>query len=136
VRNGRREEFARFAAFADPKARARIPDPLSEQTFKRSVLRWKDARSTQGRSSLAHYTRLLELRKAEIAPRSFGPGRYRMPGERVFEVTWEGAEGQLRLLANFSDSPVPIETAPRGRLIWGNGTGKRLDPWTASWWLA
>jgi maltooligosyltrehalose trehalohydrolase len=136
VRNGRREEFARFAAFADPKARARIPDPLSEQTFKRSVLRWKDARSTQGRAWLAHYTRLLELRRTEIAPRSFGPGRYRMLAERAFELTWDGAEGQLRLLVNFSDSPVPTETAPRGRLLWGNGGGKRLDPWTVSWWLA
>src|SRR2546427_11860131 len=72
VRNGRREEFARFAAFADPKARARIPDPLSEQTYKRSVLRWKDARSSSGRAWLAHYRKLLELRRTEIATRQFG----------------------------------------------------------------
>ncbi len=136
VRNGRREEFARFAAFADPKARARIPDPLSEQTFKRSVLRWKDARSTHGRSWLAHYTKLLELRRSEIAPRSFEPGRYRMLGERAFEVAWDSAQGELRLLANFSESVLAIEPPPRGRLLWGSGNGKRLDPWTASWWLA
>ena len=37
VRKGRREEFARFAAFAS-KARA-IPDPLAESTFRRCVLR-------------------------------------------------------------------------------------------------
>ena len=131
VRNGRREEFARFAAFADPKARARIPDPLSEQTFKRSVLRWKDSRSTQGRSWLAHYQKLLELRASEIAPRAFGPGRYRMLNERAFEVTWDG----LMLLANFSDAAVGFDAPPRGRLLWGNGNGKRLDPWTVSWWL-
>jgi malto-oligosyltrehalose trehalohydrolase len=135
VRNGRREEFARFAAFADPKARARIPDPLSEQTFKRSVLRWKDSRSTQGRSWVAHYTKLLELRRAEIAPRRFGPGRYRMLGKRAFEVAWDGTDGQLRLLANFSDSPVNLEARARGRLLWGNGNGRRIDPWTAGWWL-
>ena len=104
VRNGRREEFARFAAFADPKARARIPDPLSEQTFKRSVLRWKDARGTPGRAWLSHYKALLDIRRTEIAPRSFGPGRYRMLGERAFEVSWESAGGQLRL-SRTSPSP-------------------------------
>jgi len=135
VRNGRREEFARFAAFADPKARARIPDPLSEQTFKRSVLRWKDARGTPGRAWLAHYKALLELRRNEIVPRRFGPGRYRMLGERAFEVAWDAGGGQLRLLASFAESAVETEAAPRGRLIWGNGNGQRLDPWTASWWL-
>jgi len=135
VRNGRREEFARFAAFADAKARARIPDPLSEQTFKRSVLRWKDARSTQGRGWLAHYQKLLEIRRTEITPRKFGPGRYRMLGERAFEVAWNGEAGELRLLANFADAPVSLEAAPSGRQLWGNGSGKRLDPWTASWWV-
>jgi maltooligosyltrehalose trehalohydrolase len=132
VRNGRRDEFARFAAFADPKARARIPDPLSEQTFKRSVLRWKDARSAAGRAWLAHYSKLLELRKNEIAKREFGPGRYRMLSERAFEVSWD----KLTLLANLSDSALEIEAAPSGRLVWGTTHGKRLDPWTASWWLA
>jgi malto-oligosyltrehalose trehalohydrolase len=136
VRNGRREEFARFAAFADPKVRARIPDPLSEQTFKRSVLRWKDARGTPGRAWLSHYKALLDIRRAEIAPRSFGPGRYRMLGERAFEVSWESAGAQLRLAANFSESAVQSDAAPRGRLLWGNGNGRRLDPWTASWWIA
>ena len=132
VRNGRREEFARFAAFADPKARARIPDPLSEQTFKRSVLRWKDSRSTAGRAWLAHYTRLLEIRRNEIAKRKFGPGQYRMLAERAFEVTWD----TLTLLANLSDAPLPLEAEPRGRLLWGTPNGTRLDPWTVSWWLA
>jgi malto-oligosyltrehalose trehalohydrolase len=136
VRNGRREEFARFAAFADPRARARIPDPLSEQTFKRSVLRWKDARSTPGRAWLAHYRALLELRRIEIAPRGFVPGRYRMLGERAFEVAWDGGGGQLRLRANFADSALSTEAPPHGRLLWGNGNGQRLEPWTASWWLA
>ena len=135
VRNGRREEFARFAAFADPKARARIPDPLAEQTFKRSVLRWRDARATPGRGWLAHYRKLLELRRAEIAPRRFGPGRYRMLGERAFEVTWDGADGALRLLANLGDAPMQLESQPGGRILWGNDTGRRVEAWTVLWQL-
>ena len=131
VRNGRREEFARFAAFADAKARARIPDPLSEQSFKRCVLRWKDARGTQGRAWLAHYSQLLELRRVEIAPRRFGPGRYRMLGERAFEVAWDG----LVLRANFADAAIAADSPVGGRLLWGNSNGRRLDPWSAGWWI-
>jgi maltooligosyltrehalose trehalohydrolase len=132
VRKGRREEFARFAAFADARARARIPDPLSEQTFKRSVLRWKDARSSSGQAWLSHYTKLLEVRRREIVRQRFGPGKYRMLGERAFEVKWDG----LTLLANCSDRAVQVSSVPAGRAIWGGLAGKRLDSWTASWWLA
>jgi malto-oligosyltrehalose trehalohydrolase len=131
VRKGRREEFARFAGFADPKARARIPDPLAEQTFKRSVLRWKDARSTEGEEWLAHYKALLELRRAEIARRRFGTGRYRMLGERAFEVAWEGG---LTLLANCGDDLAEVDILPAGRCFWGSEQ-KTLEPWSVSWWL-
>jgi malto-oligosyltrehalose trehalohydrolase len=132
VRKGRRDEFARFAAFADPKARARIPDPLAEQTFKRSVLRWKDARSPEGREWLAHYRNLLSVRKDEIAPRRFGPGRYRMLGECAFEVAWEGG---LTLLADCGDTPAEVAMLPAGRCFWGSND-KVLESWTASWWLS
>ena len=132
VRKGRRDEFARFAAFADPRTRARIPDPLAEQTFKRSVLRWKDARSTEGREWLAHYRELLELRKTHIAPRRFGPGRYRMLGERAFEVAWEGG---LTLLANCGNKEVEVETLPAGTCFRGSNE-KILEPWSVSWWLS
>jgi malto-oligosyltrehalose trehalohydrolase len=131
VRNGRREEFARFAAFADPKARARIPDPLAEQTFKRCVLRWKDARSADGRDWLAHYKSLLAVRANEIFPRRFGPGRYRMLDERAFEVSWEGG---LTLLANCGDRAVEVQPLPAGTCFWGSGD-RLLEPWTVSWWL-
>ena len=42
VARGRREEFARFSRFADPAARARIPDPNATQTFERSKLDWRE----------------------------------------------------------------------------------------------
>ena len=131
VRNGRREEFARFAAFADPRARARIPDPLAEQTFKRSVLRWKDARAPGGAEWLAHYKALLDLRRTEIATRRFGPGRYRMLGERGFEVAWEGG---LTLLANCGAQAVQVDAVPQGRCLWG-AEARALEPWSVSWWL-
>jgi 1,4-alpha-glucan branching enzyme/maltooligosyltrehalose trehalohydrolase len=43
VRDGRRREFARFPAFADPGVRDRIPDPNDVATFERSKLAWAEA---------------------------------------------------------------------------------------------
>ncbi len=133
VRNGRRGEFARFAAFADPKARARIPDPLAEQTFKRSVLRWKDARGPAGREWQQHYRKLLDIRRAEIAARHFGPGRFRMLGERAFEVVWQGG---LMLLANCGEEEIALEAIPAGKNLWKPLSESALPAWTASWWLS
>ena len=127
VRKGRRAEFARFASFG-----AEVPDPLAEETFRRSVLKWEDADP----GWLAHYRELLELRRKHIVPRSFGPGRYRMLGKRAFEVTWEespkGRAG-LRLVANCSDSKVSAEKAEQEPL-WCNG--KPGEPWTVCWWIS
>ena len=119
VRKGRREEFSRFAGFKD-----RIPDPLAETTFKRCVLRWKD----RDAGWLAHYKELLSLREKEIFPLELGPGRYRMLGERAFEVSWGG----LKLVANCGDAAVAAPDVPSQQPLWSNGTPGH--PWTANWW--
>ena len=119
VRKGRREEFKRFAAFKD-----RIPDPLAETTFRRCVLRWKDRNDDW----LAHYRNLLSLRMKEIAPLQPGPGRYRMLGERAFEVTWDG----LTLIANCGEAAVAVDSFPEKEPLWSNGAPGK--PWTANWW--
>ena len=72
-----------------------------------------------------------QLARFVSQPRNFGPGRYRMFGERAFEVAWDG----LVLRANFSDGSIATDSAPRGRLLRGNGNTRRLDPWTAGWWI-
>lgn len=68
VREGRRREFAKFAAFADPEARAAIPDPNAVETFEASRAepgpdgeRWRDL-----------YCTLLALRHDAIMPRLKG----------------------------------------------------------------
>jgi len=118
VRHGRRAEFSRFASFKD-----RVPDPLAETTFRRCVLRWKD----RDAAWLAHYKELLSLRKSEIVPLDCGPGRYRMLGERAFEVSWDG----LKLVANCGEDPVAVD-APARQPLWSNGAPGQ--PWTANWW--
>jgi malto-oligosyltrehalose trehalohydrolase len=119
VRKGRRSEFPHFRNF---------PDPLAETTFKRCVLRWKDRDGASGEAWLAHYRGLLDVRRREIAPRDWPPGRWRMLGERAFEVTWDS----LALLANCSAEPLEVGGAPRGEAIWSNGSPG--GPWTVNWW--
>ncbi len=119
VRNGRREEFKRFAAF-----KSEIPDPLAESTFRKCVLDWGKRDATW----LAHYKKLLQLRARAIAPKNFGPGKYRMLGERAFEVRWDG----LLLIANCGNDAVAVQDAPKEAPLWSNG--KPGEAWSVNWW--
>ncbi|MCC6364068.1 MAG: malto-oligosyltrehalose trehalohydrolase [Bryobacterales bacterium] len=66
VTEGRRREFRRFAAFADPETRERIPDPQSEGTFLRSRLDWEESRREPHAAVWRLYQRLLRLRRGLI----------------------------------------------------------------------
>src|SRR5688572_7354591 len=121
VRKGRSEEFKRFASF-----KGSIPDPLAESTFRQSVLDWGKRDS----GWLAHYKQLLQLRQRAIAPRKFVAGKYRMLGERAFEVKWDG----LTLIANCGDQKVDVKDAPRQAALWSNG--EPGAPWSVNWWTA
>jgi maltooligosyltrehalose trehalohydrolase len=63
VTAGRRLEFARFAAFSDPAARERIPDPQAESTFLASRLPWSERTSAPHAGVHALYVALLALRR-------------------------------------------------------------------------
>ena len=63
VTAGRRREFGRFAAFADPNVRESIPDPQDEETCCASRLRWDELASGPHASVERLYRRLLALRK-------------------------------------------------------------------------
>ena len=115
VKRGRRAEFPHAGNFIDP---------LAETTFRRCVLRWKE----RDAAWLAHYKSLLALRKKEIVPLDCGPGRYRMLGERAFEVTWD----RLTLIANCGDAAVTVEKLPMQQPLWSNGAPG--SPWTVNWW--
>ena len=67
VTEGRRREFARFRAFADPAMRDRIPDPQDPATFEASRLDWEERGGEPHAGTLRLYTRLLELRRLSPA---------------------------------------------------------------------
>lgn len=69
VREGRRNEFARFAAFGDPATRERIPDPNATATFEASIPH-ADPKAGEAREAL--YRHLIRLRRREIMPRLDG----------------------------------------------------------------
>ena len=100
VTEGRRREFRRFSAFSDPAARERIPDPQSEETFRRSKLRWEETGGMPHRGVLALYQALLALRRSEpaLAPRGREGLTAAAIGDRALALRRTGADGAVMLV--------------------------------------
>lgn len=125
VRNGRRNEFARFPEFADPANRAKIPDPLDAATFARSHLQWRDLKEPPHAAWLAWYRRILAVRRAVIVPllpRIHRGGTVNRTDEGAFTVEWavEGT-GTLQLAANFSNGASARLPDAAGNVLWQEG---------------
>lgn len=145
VREGRRREFGKFPAFRDPAARARIPDPTAEATFRASILDWRKREEPEHAEMLAHYRRLLVLRALEIAPRLRGcaghAGRVVWREGPALAAEWHLGDGSLLALranlgAQAKAAPPPTAT---GRLLFEHlpspAEPGRIAPWSVSWTL-
>jgi maltooligosyltrehalose trehalohydrolase len=152
VREGRRNEFRRFARFKDPQARAKIPDPNAERTFLQSKLNWKSADQPEHQAWLRFHRALLSIRRESIWPLL----RQVIPGAATFQrfersglfVQWPLNSGrELKLLANLGELPIAPENPFSGDMIYssqecplqggGEAPGKRiLPPWTVVWSLS
>jgi malto-oligosyltrehalose trehalohydrolase len=146
VREGRRREFAKFAAFADPETRERIPDPNAESTFKASKLDWHATETPGGRRRLDFVRRLLHIRRTEIEPHlreDLHGGTYALSGNAL-RVEWPLADGaRLHLLANPSaDTASGLDWTSPGKRLYARPDGlpidaiTRLPPWSVLWSLA
>jgi maltooligosyltrehalose trehalohydrolase len=103
VTEGRRKEFAGFAAFADPARREMIPDPQAESTFRRSVLDWAEV-ETNG-EVLDLYQTLLLLRRDDpvLRHQDRASTRARALTDDLLAIRrWLDGADRL-LLANFGD---------------------------------
>jgi maltooligosyltrehalose trehalohydrolase len=111
VREGRRNEFAKFPAFADPANRARIPDPNAPETFAAAM---PHADPKLGAAREALYRRLLELRSAAIVPRLAGARSLsaEVIGPKAVLARWRLGDGAVLTLAtNLDCQPVAVDIA-------------------------
>jgi malto-oligosyltrehalose trehalohydrolase len=116
VREGRRNEFAKFPAFADSANRERIPDPNAEETFAASVPR---ADPALGPAREALYQRLIDLRFAEIVPRLDGARSLtaEVLGPKAVMARWRLGDGTILTLATNLDADAVPWRAPPGRSV-------------------
>ncbi len=120
VRDGRRKEFAHFAAFADARRREQIPDPNAPATFELSRPDPADADPR----TLAQTRLLLGLRARHIAPhlpgcRALAAGPVGDPGVLARWVLGNGAE--LVIASNLGGVPLPIDAVDGPMLFESRG---------------
>ncbi|HKI64393.1 MAG TPA: malto-oligosyltrehalose trehalohydrolase [Burkholderiales bacterium] len=114
VTRGRRGEFARFAAFRDPAAQARIPDPNAEATFLRSKLDW----SKRDSARLSLVRELLAIRQRHLAPRLAGAksGSFAVTNQTLL-LSWPLGDGsRLHMQLRFDGGAL---SPARGELLYG-----------------
>jgi maltooligosyltrehalose trehalohydrolase len=108
VRDGRCNEFRKWASFQDGANRRRIPDPESEATFRASMLDWEKSNANDRQPRLGLIKHLLSLRARDIAPHLAGMSCH-ATRKQVFEdaglcVEWRLGDGaRLAVVANLTD---------------------------------
>lgn len=129
TREGRRKEFAHFAAFATPEIRDQIPDPCDERTFAASKLDWQALELSDVSRRFRALTRdLLEIRRANIVPllREGVVGAYaelldpRDASIGGLDVQWHTPQGGiLQIVTNFAEQAVLRPPLVEGVTLWG-----------------
>jgi malto-oligosyltrehalose trehalohydrolase len=143
VRQGRRQEFARFPQFQDAAARERIPDPQAEATFLSAKLDWDALPTGPHAGWLAWRRRLLACRREWVTPHIQDihgrSARYSVIGQGAVGVSWAiGGEGVLSLDANLSPHAVADFAEPEGEVFWTEGDVGQdgvFGPWAVRWSL-
>jgi maltooligosyltrehalose trehalohydrolase len=145
VTEGRRREFGAWPAFADPKLRARIPDPEDPATLLASRLRWEERECEPHAGALARTRDLLALRRERITPLLAGEPRgeaYAVLGPTALRVVWSvGEDARLTLLANLGPESVSALAHAEGEPLLVVGTCTidareiTLGPWSVGWYL-
>jgi maltooligosyltrehalose trehalohydrolase len=124
VREGRRGEFAKFKAFADPAMRERIPDPLDPATMKRSRLDRAELERPAHAAWRAMVKELLAIRHARIVPGLDGmrpQARVERVGAAGFSIAWRLANGaELTLQANLGRAPQGGFPQVVGTVLWSS----------------
>ena len=130
VREGRRKEFARFAAFADAKKRETIPDPNAPDTFRTSIPDPAEAAKPEHASWQNFYLDQLRLRRRQIVPRLPGTTSLgaQVLGDKAVRAAWRLGDGAVLTIAcNFGTVAVACDAGGGNVLVstgegWSGGT--------------
>jgi maltooligosyltrehalose trehalohydrolase len=143
IREGRRQEFARFGKFSGANE---LPDPAAPETFEAAHLDWGELTKPAHAHWLEQYRRLLAIRHRDITRLvpTIRCGRcMQLSGSGAFAIDWRLEDhAVLHLLANLTDAPAPIVGRAAGRLIFATHpnirsavTNHELAPWSVTWLL-
>lgn len=132
VRQGRRDEFAAFSAFADASERQRIPDPNAQSTFQASR---PGHDGEQAEATRALYRELLRIRHRELVPRL--PGARALGAEVLAEgaltARWRLGDGSLlRIDLNLSAHRVELQPGTDAQ-PWFQYPPGTLEHWRQGW---
>jgi malto-oligosyltrehalose trehalohydrolase len=119
VREGRRKEFARFAAFSTPEAQAAIPDPNAAETFLQCRLQAGD-KSEAAQARVALYRELLARRRDVIVPALDGAVSLGADavGAAAVRASWRLGDGRiLQVLCNLGDGAVQVPPLAAARVV-------------------
>jgi maltooligosyltrehalose trehalohydrolase len=121
VTNGRRREFKAFGWPADA-----VPDPQSQATFQRSVLRWDEVREGSHARMLAWYRDLIALRRSRFSASDDGPA--------TTNATYDSARNlllyshnEMLICCNLGDSTVDVPEASGRSLLLSSEGGVSQD---------
>ncbi|MBT2372945.1 malto-oligosyltrehalose trehalohydrolase [Pseudomonas fluorescens] len=128
VREGRRNEFAEFAAFTDPERREHIPDPNALTTFRQSMPSLAEYANT------SFYRQLLSLRHQHIVPHLPGSEALgaRVLGEGAVSARWRLGNGSLlQIDLNLSAATFDHPAAGRTLFVTPTTAAPTLAPFSA-----
>jgi maltooligosyltrehalose trehalohydrolase len=130
VTEGRRKEFAHFAAFTHKETREKIPDPNAPATFAASIVS-----PTEQNTWTDLYKTCLDLRRTHITP--FIPGCTAIAAQAISDkavrATWRLSNGAILTLAtNFGADTVPCEPGAGTQFF---GPAECLPGFSTSAWI-
>ena len=131
VRRGRRQEFTKFAAFADPERRKQIPDPNALATFEVSRTDPADAMQPTHAAWLHLHRTLLATRARHITSHMFDVQALaaRTLGPAGVYASWRLGNGAvLTIAANFGDAPIPWSASGQVLYATSGATQGNLPP--------
>lgn len=128
VTKGRREEFQKFAAFADDRRRSQIPDPQDESTFLTSKLDLSEHQQAPYLYTYRLYHRLLSLIRTRpaLAQRALASVHAFIPAHGIMAAIRGGDGEEFFFIANMSGQERAIELSAlsahyerAARIDWG-----------------